>query len=48
MPTPTVTSEGNFMRPFNESDQDSPNQGSQGLVKGWDKRLNVQGDYVEK
>jgi hypothetical protein len=64
MPTPTVTSSGNFVRPFNGSYQDSPDQGShrlvptaaqefyaagfQGLVKRWDKCLNVEGDYVEK
>jgi hypothetical protein len=64
MLTPTVTLSGNVIRPFNESDQDSPDQGSQrlvltqpkefyaagfqGLVKRWDRCLNVQGHYVEK
>jgi hypothetical protein len=32
MPTPTVTSSGNFVMSFNGSDQDSPDQGSHPLV----------------
>jgi hypothetical protein len=64
MPIPTVTFLGNFVRQFNGSDQDSPDQGSHawfrqqpkefyaagfhGLVKQWEKCLNVQGDYVEE
>jgi hypothetical protein len=32
MPTPTVVSSGDFVRPFNGSDQDSPDQGSHCLV----------------
>jgi hypothetical protein len=32
MPTPTVISSGNFVRPFNGSDQDSSDQESHRLV----------------
>jgi hypothetical protein len=47
MLTPTVTSSGNFVRPFSGSDQDSKEfyaAGFQGLVKRWDKCLNAQGN----